>query len=165
MGNTFAWPIIRLIQRLSVVLTLCCCAYVILFLLSQSHNNFLPENSKVVPLKGIDLTSSSAAFDLRPYQETGQMAQARDIFSLNTSVSSSGDIENTAQGQFLDHLRIVGILISHPSQIIVEDSLAKKTYFIDEGTSQAGIKIVRVGKERMIINYQGQDISVPINRS
>ena len=60
---------------------------------------------------------------------------------------------------------MVGILIAHPSQIIIEDTLVNKTYFIDEGSAQAGIKIVRVNNDQMVINYQGQDIPVPITKN
>jgi type II secretory pathway component PulC len=103
-------------------------------------------------------------FELKAYQESGQIDQARDIFSLTPAVSPSGAVENTPKGQLPVHLKIVGILIAHPSQIVIEDSFANKTYFIDEGNPQAGIKIAKVGKDQMIINYQGQDIVVPISK-
>ena len=45
MGNTFAWPIIRLVQRLSMILTLGCCIYVIFFLLSKNQDNPMSEKS------------------------------------------------------------------------------------------------------------------------
>ncbi len=163
MGNTFAWPIICLAQRLSMILTLGCCGYVIFFLLFKNQDNSMLENSGIVPAKAIGLVSPSPAFDLKPYDASAD-AQARDIFSL-TAVGPSGAVENTPKGQLPAHLKIVGILIAHPSQIIIEDSFAHKTYFIDEGNPQAGIKIVRVNKDQMVINYQGQDIPVPINKS
>ncbi len=164
MGNTFAWPMVRLVRRLSMILTLGCLAYAIFFLLFKNQDNSMSENSSVVPAKAIGIVSPSPAFDLKPYQETGQIAQARDIFSL-TAVGPSGAVENTPKGQLPDHLKIVGILIAHPSQIIIEDAAVNKIYFIDEGNPQAGIKMVRVSKDQMIINYQGQDIPVPINKN
>jgi type II secretory pathway component PulC len=165
MGNTFSWPTIRLVQRLSMILTLGCSAYVIFFLLFKNQENSIPENNSNVSTKGIGLVLPSPVFDLTPYQETGQIDQARDIFSLPTNIAPSGTVENTPKGQLPGHLKVVGIAVGHPSQIVIEDSFANKTYFVDEGNPQAGIKIVKVSKDQMIINYQGQDIAVPINKN
>jgi len=154
---------IRLVQRLSIFVTIACCAYVILFLLFKNRDTFIPENNSIVPSKGIELVSSSSVFDLKPFDATAG-AQARDIFSMTTQ-APSGPVENTPKGQLPNHLKIVGVLIAHPSQIIIEDTLANKTYFIDEGAPQAGIKIVQVGRDQMVINYQGQDIPVPVNKN
>ena len=152
MGNILSLPFIQLAQRLSMILTLLCWVYVTLFLLSQNHAHFLPEKSITI--------SPSPAFDLKPYEGTG-----RDIFSLSTDINPAGADENTPQGQLPGHLKIVGIIIADHPQIIIEDSSSKKTYFIDEGKPQDGIKIVRAENEQMIINYKDQDISVPINKN
>lgn len=163
MGNTFAWPMIRLIQSVSMVLTLACSAYVIFFLCCKDKENPLAENSGIISTNNIGLISPLPVFDLKSYDRAAN-PQARDIFSISASDNLSGAVENTPKGQLPDHLKIVGILIAHPSQIIIEDKLAKKTYFIDEENPQAGIKIARVYKNLMILNYQGQDISVPIHK-
>jgi hypothetical protein len=164
MENTFAWPVIRLVQRLSVFITVACCVYAVFFLFFKHQDNPMPEKSSIVSTKGTGLVSPSPVFDLKPYDASAD-AQARDIFSMAPAGNPSGAVENTPQGQLPDHLKIVGILVAHPSQIIIEDSLANKTYFIDEGNPQAGIKIVKVNKDQMIINYQGQAISVPIKKN
>ena len=158
MGNTFAWPIIRLVQRLSIIVTLGCCSYLIVFLLSKNHDADTNEH-----LKDAVLVSPMPVLDLKPNVEA-ESAQTRDIFTLS-DVDSSGMIENTPKGQLPAHLKIVGILVADPSQIIIEDTFAKKTYFIDEYHPQDGIKIVRVVADQMTINYQGQDINVPVTKN
>lgn len=164
MEHYFSWPIVRLIQRLSIIVMLACCAYVVFFLLSKNQDNHMPEHSAAVSTKGAVLVQPVPVFDLKPYVASAD-AQARDIFSMNTENSSSGAVANTPKGQLPDHLKIVGILVANTSQIIIEDTSSNQTYFIEEGHSQAGIKIVRVGKDQMIINYQGGDISVPIKKN
>lgn len=164
MGNTYSWPIVRLVQRLSMVLTLGCCVYVIVFLFTKNQDNFMPEKSNIISKKALGLVAPAPVFDLKPY-DTSANAQGRDIFSSTTTVSPTGTVENTPKGQLPAHFKIVGIVIAHPSQIIVEDSFVNKTYFIDEGGTQAGIKIVRVDKDKMTINYQGQNIDVPITKN
>jgi hypothetical protein len=163
MGNTLAWPMIRLVQRLSMILTLGSCVYLISFLLFRNHDNSMPVGNNAVPPKGDILVSPNPVLDLNPSEESAPV-QARDIFSLS-DVGPSGTLENTPKGQLPAHLKIVGILVADPSQIVIEDTFAKKTYFIDENHPQDGIKIVQVRANQMMINYQGQDINVPINKN
>ena len=163
MANTFTLSLIRLAQRLFILLMLSCCAYVIVFFFSKDQDSLIPENNKIVSKKGIALMSPSPVFDLQPY-DVSAISQARDIFSLTSTVSSSGAVENTPKGQLPDHLKVVGILIDHPSQIIIEDTSSNTTYFIDEGHPQDGIKMVKVGPDQMTINYQGQNIIVPVTK-
>jgi len=147
---------IFLVQRSFMILALGCCVYVVLFFLSKSKEDFFSGSNSVVDKS---LVLPPLTLDLKPYAPL----QARDVFF---PASSADNVENTLKGQLPANLKIVGVLIAHPSQIIIEDTLIHKTYFIDEGNPQAGIKIVQVGHDghdRMVINYQGQDIYVPIN--
>jgi len=163
MGNTFSLGLIRLIQRLSMILTLGCCGYVIIFLFSKNQDNGMVNNSSAAKPVVAALSLPSADDGIKPYPEAVNN-QARDIFSL-AAENLTGVANNTPKGQLPDNLKVVGIIVAKPSQIIIEDSLSKKTYFIDETTPQAGIKIIRVNKDEMTINYQGQDIPVPIIKS
>jgi len=163
MANTFALSLIRLAQRLFILLMLSCCAYVIVFFFSKDQDNVITENNKLVSKKGIALISPSPVLDLQPYDALAN-SQARDIFSLTTTVSSSSAVENTPKGQLPDHLKVVGILIAHPSQIIIEDTSSNTTYFIDDDHPQDGIKMLKAGPDQIIINYQGQDIIVPVTK-
>ena len=127
----------------------------------------MPDNDGLASPKGISLTSSSLlpVFDLKPFETSTTTQQVRDIFSLTPPAASSGSAENTPKGQLPDHLKVVGVLIGHPSQIIIEDSSSNNTYFIDEGQAQDGIKIVKALRNQITINYQGQDISVPVTKN
>jgi len=154
---------IRLFQRLSIVLTLGCLAYVILFSLSKNQDDAISDKNNIVPAKGIGLITPSPVFDLQPYEASAN-SQARDIFSLATT-TPSGAVESTPKGQLPDHLKVVGILIGHPSQIVIEDTSSNSSYFVDEAHPQGGIKMVKVGHDQMVINYQGQDIIVPITKN
>jgi len=163
MVNTLALPIIRLVQRLSMILTLGCFVYVIFFLFFKHQDNSISQQDDKRASRAIDLIAPPTVFDLKPINAAVDL-QARDIFSAAVATGSSGAVENTPKGQLPDHLKVEGIVIADPSQIIIEDTAVNLTYFIDKDHPQAGIKIVRVGKGQMIINYQGQDIDVPITK-
>jgi len=152
---------IRLVQRLSMILTLACCIYLIIFILSKSHDNLMPAENSKVALKDAVLISPTPLLEKKAADET---APTRDIFTLS-DVGPSGALENTPKGQLPAHLKIVGIVVADPSQIVIEDTFTRKTYFIDENHPQGGIKIVQIKAGEMTINFQGQDIHVPISKN
>jgi len=162
MGNILPWPMIIFFQRLSMVLTLASCVYIAFFIAFKFQENpVIFNNSAPIGQRPI-LNEPSTVLDLKPYNPS--IGQERDVFSL-ASEAPSGTIINTPKGQLPNNLKVVGILIGHPSQIIIEDSLSNKTYFINEGNVQAGIRIEQVSVDKMIINYQGQDIPIPITKN
>lgn len=164
MGTLFAWPMLRLVERLSMALTLGCLAYVVYFLLMGDHGNSASLDIPDVPVKDVESVAPALALDLKPYAAAVSL-QERDIFSMSTAVGPSGAVENTPAGELPAHLKIVGILVADKPQVIIEDTLNKKTYFIDKGHPQAGIKIKAVTKDQMVINYQGQDIPVSVKKN
>ena len=163
MGNKVAWPVIHLVQRLSMMLTLCCSIYLIVFLLINAHDNSITAGSNNVSLKDTSLISAVPVLDSKP-NGAAVSVQSRDIFSLS-DIGPSGTVENTPKGQLPAHLKIVAMLIANPSQIVIEDAFAKKTFFIDTDHPQDGIKMVSAGNGQMVVNYQGQDITVPLTKN
>jgi len=162
MGNTLPWSIIRWVQRLSMLLTVICCIYVVVFLIFKIHDNSLTTNAMTDTIQNAP-APAPLVLDMKA-NDIPSNAPARDIFSLAQDAAPTGNVDSTPKGQLPSHLKVVGIVVGHPSQIIIEDSSANKTYFIDENTPQGDIKIVKVSKKLMIINYQGQDIPVPISK-
>src|SRR5438132_920803 len=116
MGKTFAWPIIRWLQRLSMILALGCGVYVI-FYFFKNQDDSMSDTSSPASARASGLASLPPVVDLKPYDAPDNV-QARDIFSLPAAVNPSGTIENTPKGQLPLHLKVVGILVASPSQII-----------------------------------------------
>jgi len=165
LDNMLTGSVLILAGRLSMILTLCCCIYVVCFLLWGGRSDLsVVDSQDVASLRDSGSTASLAGFDLKPY-DAALFDQDRDIFSISTDPTASGADESTPKGQLPAHLRIVGIVVADKSQVIIEDGIAKQTYFIDEGTSQAGIKIVRVGPKQVLINYRQEDIVIPVTKN
>lgn len=122
----------------------------------------MSDKSKIASAMGADLVPPAPVFDVRPYDASTDV-EIRDIFSTSQE-NASNPVEKTPAGQLPAHLKIVGIVIAQPSQIIIEDSWGNKTYFIDEDKTVAGIKIVKVSGDRMVINYNGQEITIPVQK-
>ncbi len=159
METIFTWPMIRLIKRISIVCTSACLLYVLVALIyGKSHKGY--DHPTAGNLNTVSVLSP-LHLDV-PFYDAAADPKARDVFM--PYVPSGGTMANAPQGQFPDHLRVVGVIIAHPSQIIIEDSLAHQTYFIDEGTPRDGFNITQVTPDQMVVNYQGQDIIVPVGR-
>jgi len=165
MVNTFALSIIRLVHRLFILLTLACVAYIIYSFLFKNQDSSMSETMTVPHAKADSSTALSPApvLDLKAYSSVSS-SQVRDIFSL-TPANPLGPLVSTPKGQLPDYLKVVGVLIAHPSQIVIEDTSTHTTFFIDEGHVQNGIKIVKADKDKMTINYQGQDILLPVTKN
>ena len=63
---------------------------------------------------------------------------------------------------FPEHLKIVGIVIGEPSEVIVEDTVQQTTLFLKPGDEQGDIRVKSIEQNMVIFNYLGQDIQVTI---
>ncbi len=163
MNPRIAWPMIQWVQRLSMALTLGCCAYLAFFWTVKGHETVNAEDHHAAASKEEGLALSTPLLEMKA-NEALPAVQPRDIFSLSY-VSPSGMIENTPKGELPAHLKVVGIVIAQEPQLIVEDAFAKQTFFIDQDHPQDGIKIVSADSKVMIINYQGQEIRLPVSKN
>ena len=154
----FVLPYARQVRILFIAVTLGCVVYMGYFLLVARRSPVLMDDGSSTKDTAVD----PPALDLKPYETLAAGIQTRDIFSSGP-MDAAGVLAQTPKGQFPAHLKVVGIVIARPAQIIIEDSDSKQTYFISEHDPQAGIKIARVDKDQIIVNYQGQNISVPIH--
>ncbi|MBF0510785.1 MAG: hypothetical protein HQL13_00480 [Candidatus Omnitrophica bacterium] len=152
-------PTVYLLEGVFIVLTLCSCVYIVFFLLFKNHPDILPETI-VLPKTDVALNAMSFA----PEFASVSGAQTRDIFSLPAS-TTTGNAALPPKGQLPGNLKVVGIVIASGAQVVIEDSSKNTTYFIDERHPQGGIKIVNVQKDKIIINYQEQDIALPVTKN
>ena len=160
MERTIAYSLIYLFKRLSMAVVALCLVYIFFFLIFPGHDRSTSE--AVHASKKAALIAPAPVLDLKPLGSTNNF-EGRDVFSLSP-INTSGAIENTPKGQLPSNLKVVGIVVARPSQIIIEDSLANQTYFIDEGTTQAGIRIKNVERDQMTINFRGEDIPIPVTK-
>jgi len=63
-----------------------------------------------------------------------------------------------------EHLKIVGIVVGEPTEVIIEDTKAQQTFFVREGENMGDFAMQRSGEDKIIIKYQGQNFQVPIRQ-
>ena len=95
---------------------------------------------------------------------TDQLAQ-RDLFGLAPlgAGTSDGNFVNSDGQSLPPHLMIVGVVIGHPSEVIIEDTQANQTFFVKEGQTVGAITLERASKQRVSLMYQGQPIEVELH--
>ena len=160
MINILSLSIPVLIKRCSIVLTLCCAAYIVYFFVISYPKPLFIESGRFS--KDAVVSAPAMVFELPSFESVASTIQQRDIFMAPGVEALPLAVEQTPEGNLPAHFKVVGIMIAHPSQLIIEDLAARKTYFIIEGRPQAGINIVRVEKDRIIVNHQGQDILISV---
>ena len=60
------------------------------------------------------------------------------------------------------NFKVVGVILGNPSQIVIEDSNTHQTHFITKGNQSEGIDLLDVNRSQAVIQYQGQEITLPI---
>ncbi len=100
--------------------------------------------------------------ETKPYAFYESRIKGRDIFGFAAPAAADPAASGTPSGELPAHLKVVGIVIAYPAQVIIEDTDAHQTYFIEEGKAQAGIKIERAAKDKIFINYQNQSIAIAV---
>jgi type II secretory pathway component PulC len=157
MNGVLMFSYVRVLKRLAIAVTLIAGIYTLYFLGTSYHRR---ESSPVLSLPEKDsVLKPLPQFDSGSEDALSSVIQSRDIFS------SSGEavtLNTTPSGQLPSNLKVVGIIISNPSEVIIEDTAAQHTYFISESNAQAGIHIARIDKDQVTVTYQGQNISIPL---
>ncbi len=92
----------------------------------------------------------------KPYEMYLQHMQNRNLFS--PYVDSSAIFPT---GQLPANLKVVGISLGGHPQVVLEDINMHQSYFIDETPNQ-GMSIKSVESDKILLNYQGQTIEIPL---
>ncbi len=151
---------VRPIKLVSIALAVSCTMYMVYFL-TMSTQTFTDDSLLTSKDMVLDLPLLSA--DLKPEESGAENNPSPNIFSLRRATTTPV-MEAAPSGQLPPNLKVTGIVIAHPSQVVIEDESSGQTYFITEEKSELGMRIKSVNNKNLIIDYQGQDIFVPINQ-
>jgi len=90
-------------------------------------------------------------------EEYVKMSKQRDIFSREQHVTDKSlavsDKPDIARNR--TDLQLVGIYFSEEPEVIIEDKVEKKTYFLKEGENIKDIKVKSIHQDRVILESNG----------
>lgn len=88
-----------------------------------------------------------------------EMTKKRDIFNREPRAAVEGPVvaDKPAEQQNKANLQLVGIYFSEAPEVIIEDKVKKKTYFLKEGDHFEGIKVKSIRQDRVILESGGAE--------
>jgi hypothetical protein len=95
----------------------------------------------------------------KPYEYYMEQFKRRDIFGLIPPETTDQDIARITSS-FAQNLKIVGIILGHPSEAIIEDALTKQTYFLNPGDLFKEAKTQSILEGRVLFQYKGKIIQI-----
>jgi len=135
----------------------------VLMLLTAYYALKRPNLSKVTDAVfegGYQAKSSKSIDTFKPLTFYAEQARKRDIFHPVTS-GIKGIAGSNLQGLTKD-LSLAGIYqpVGKPSEAMIEDKNAKKTYFLKEGDEIKGMKVKGILKDRVILQYGEEEMEL-----
>ena len=156
------WPIIKIIERLLLAMLVGAVAYIVYFCVARPLS--VTETVTVPAIKPFSSDDGTIAVALAPYEQYASFFR-RDIFSNDPTAADVAANPITPAGQLPSNLRIVGIVLAKTPEIIIEDASARQTYFIRQGQVSNNISFKRVEGNTLWLEYQGQEIAVPVKKN
>jgi hypothetical protein len=90
-----------------------------------------------------------------------EKAANRDIFKIGPKSYSSADKGPSEEAtEAVKNLKLVGISWSDNPDAMIEDSKAMRTFFVKRGQMIGDVKVEAIFKEKVILNYNGEDIEL-----
>lgn len=92
----------------------------------------------------------------KPLTDYREITSGRNIFLPVEKAAKNGEMPNNAAlKELIKDLSLAGIYQGQQSEVMIENKIAKKTYFLKQGDEINGIKIKDILKDRVILEYQG----------
>ena len=166
-ADIFLWRL-RLIDRVFWIILVALGAFVVLDLLLPARR---PPASVAQLIRGASSASqaggaSSAPADqqLRPVAEYREVLASKDPFGIGAAVhgmgSSSGSTAHGKLQEMVSKLAVVGMNRGQQPEALIEDSEAKRTYFLKVGDAINGMTVKAIGQSGVTLTYEGEETTI-----
>lgn len=147
---------LKIINRILVVASAALAVFLItdVIMANRNHNNIFAETYGVESLQ----FQKKLITPLKALSFYEEAAAKRDLFSPPAR-GSEAQLPG-AQPKFTEltkNLVLVGIYWGTHPEAMIEDTAAKKTYFLKRGDPINGLRIKNILKDRVILEYQGEE--------
>lgn len=135
--------------------------YIIYFYTTHHNQNYMIARSSAAKTIQIKIP------EMPSYDTYYANIKKRDLFSslINSADLAGLSAATVASGFLPSNFKVVGIVLSKPAEVILEDTNSKQTIFIKQGQAQNGIGIDRVDGKQVTLNYQGQQIQIGLKEN
>jgi len=100
-------------------------------------------------------------FEVRPFLHYLEMVNRRNIFSpIEIKENKKAEDKKKKLQDMVKDLSLVGISWGKDPVAMIEDSAAKKTYFLKRGMKINKLEIEDILKDRVILSFQGEKVEL-----
>jgi hypothetical protein len=92
----------------------------------------------------------------------------RDIFSTEEEKIPEAvktEAETGSVNELPSNLKIVGVIVGKPTDLVVEDSQSGQTYFLTEGSTRGELTFSKIEQDKLFIQYRGRGFEIPYTTS
>ena len=102
---------------------------------------------------------------VHPFSAYAEQFARRSLFEFAPAGAQTEYDAALGAGQPLPpHLKVVGVIITNPPEVIIEDQQAGQTYFLRLEEPNGPFRVRSVSKEQLTLDYQGQSFEVDLRR-
>ena len=106
---------------------------------------------------------TAAEQQLRPVAEYRELLASKDPFGLGSAHGRGGAAGTTVRSrleEMIAKLSVVGINRSRVPEALIEDTEAKRTYFLKVGDEVNGLAVTAIDQRGVTLRYEGEDITL-----
>ncbi len=140
------------------------CLYILYFSTTNHHHLPISPDTQTVESTAESTISASVLPSLPSYENYASKINRRDLFSSST-VSTDLSTLTAAPGALPGDLKVVGIVVGNPSEVIIENTISHQTLFIQQGKETDGISIQKVQAHQVILSYKGESVVIPLKEN
>ena len=97
----------------------------------------------------------------KDYEYYNKQFAKRDIFSA-PAIEGGAEGSSVVAQQTVKDFKLVGIILDKQPQAILENSVTKETYFLNEGDKLDRIQIKEILESKVVIIYAGEEIELEL---
>lgn len=153
--------VIRCFRFLNLGIVMCLGAAAIYFF-TQSVG-WLNEPRPVLPGETAsteEVSGDDISVSLVPFDRYRDVFSQQDIFYSGPQQEDGGEVVPQSTVPLNSLVRVSGLLVGEPSQVIVEDLRANESRFLQPGDSIHGATVKDISESRVIFQYNGQEVSL-----
>lgn len=162
MSISFRW--LAIFERIFLGVLGGACLYILYFFTANHHNIPAGPGPQAVESTPESDISAPVLSSLPSYEHYASKINRRDLFSSST-VSTDLSTLTAAPGALPGDLKVVGIVVGNPSEVIIENTTSHQTLFIQQGKETDGISIQKVQAHQVILTYKGESVAIPLKEN
>jgi len=155
--------LIRIAQQFFILIAVAAIGYIGFFLWASQKENTTPLPLETMTSSVANALPAEELIPVKPFSLYAAQIKERDLFNVTVKPVEEPK-EKIVDGQLPSHLKVVGIALGNPTQVVIENTMEQQTFFIAQGQEKDGIMIDHIDRHAVFLNYQGHLVEVNLRQ-